>query len=239
MHTILHSWQQRYRVLGCSRHGRPLEAWHLGSSTSDAPCVLVMGAFHGDEPEGALVAKAWCRWLSDDVMARSAAQALQVVVVPVVNPDGLALKTRKNAWLVDINRNWPTQDWAVSARSEAYHGGPWPLSEPETQAMARLVTQLCPALIISFHTPYKEVNVDGPMDRVQPLAQAMATPYGYSVTTNIGYATPGSFGTWAGKEANRPVLTVELEEGGDEAALLADSYQAMLALLESVAHLTA
>jgi protein MpaA len=34
----------------------------------------------------------------------------------------------------------------------------------------------------------------------------------YPIEENIGYPTPGSFGTWAGIERNIPTITLELDE---------------------------
>jgi protein MpaA len=153
------------------------------------------------------------------------------MVIPCVNPDGLALATRKNAGQVDINRNWPTENWTNSPQTDPYHGGAWPASEPETQAILNVMTTLRPKAVISFHTPYAEVNTDGPADKIAPLAQAMASAYSYPVTKSIGYPTPGSFGSWAGVERGYPVLTVELAEKGCEATLLGQSRQALLNVL--------
>jgi protein MpaA len=45
------------------------------------------------------------------------------------------------------------------------------------------------------------------------LAELLAKYNGYPVTGDIGYPTPGSFGTWAGVEAGIPVITLELPRG--------------------------
>ena len=220
-----------YRLLGLSRQQRPLEAWAFGLKPEAQLDLLVMGAFHGDEPESYTVAKAWQHWLTHDPEVIAALGACSVMLLPCVNPDGYALATRKNAWQVDINRNWPTANWVNSPQSEAYHGGAWPASEPETQAVLNVMTTHRPKAVVSFHTPYAEVNTDGPEAKVAPLAQAVASAYGYPITQSMGYPTPGSFGSWAGVERDCPVLTVELAEKGCEATLLEHSRQALLNLL--------
>ena len=225
-----------YHIYGVSRFGHPLEAYYCQCHPGQQADLLLMGGFHGDEPEGITVAKAWLTTLLNDEVIKTALGTTSVVVIPSVNPDGAALATRKNGWLVDINRNWPTANWQPSLRSDAYHGGAWPLSEPETEALYQLIETAKPRQgILSLHTPYAEVNTDGPATQLEPLAQAVASAYQYPITASIGYPTPGSFGTWAGVEQGYPVLTVELAEGGDEVALLQQSYQALLNLLRVVA----
>ena len=43
----------------------------------------------------------------------------------------------------------------------------------------------------------------------------MAKQNNYDVVPDIGYPTPGSFGTYTGIERNVPVITLELPEGLD------------------------
>lgn len=133
-----------------------------------------------------------------------------VVILPVVNPDGLARRTRRNARGVDLNRNFPTKDWAPGNARRRNYGGPKPLSEPESRALHRLILRLRPQWIIAVHTINRGRycnNYDGPGEG---LARAFAACNGYPVTASIGYPTPGSFGTWAGRERGIPVLTLEL-----------------------------
>ena len=45
---------------------------------------------------------------------------------------------------------------------------------------------------------------------INGLAARMSAHNGYPVTANIGYPTPGSFGSWAGNDLRIPVITLEL-----------------------------
>jgi protein MpaA len=130
--------------------------------------------------------------------------------MPVVNPDGYAVRRRRNANRVDLNRNLPTSDWAPTPRRSRFYGGPAPASEPETQALIRLIETVRPVEIVSIHSISDHRycnNFDGPGGR---LARAMAGCNGYPVRGSIGYATPGSFGSWAGGELQIPTVTLEL-----------------------------
>ena len=44
------------------------------------------------------------------------------------------------------------------------------------------------------------------------LGGAVGDALGYPVESDIGYPTPGSFGTYCGVERNIPTLTIEVDE---------------------------
>jgi murein peptide amidase A len=171
---------------------------------------LVLGAFHGDEPESAELC---FRLLHDMHHDAEFLKCIRVGVVPIVNPDGLLLNTRKNANQVDINRNFETQNWEASEVDEHYHGGGFPFSEPETRIVARLIQQTNPRVILTYHTPYRLINYDDSSPQTQEMANVYGQSCNYPVEASIGYPTPGSFGNWAGVERGIHVLTVELPEG--------------------------
>jgi hypothetical protein len=72
--------------------------------------------------------------------AESLPHDVSLFLVPRLNPDGLAGKSRHNARGVDLNRNWQTNNWrpdeAESADGAPAAGGPSPFSEPETAAFS-------------------------------------------------------------------------------------------------------
>ena len=131
----------------------------------------------------------------------------RVVLVPIVNPDGLSGGVRTNANGVDINRNFPTKNWKNKIGLRKHFPGKYPTSEPETKAVIKMIKQFNPDRIVSIHTPLRIVNYDGP---AQDLAIDIAMLTGYPVRKNIGYPTPGSLGNYAGNEKNIPTITLEL-----------------------------
>lgn len=181
-------------AIGMSVKSRPL--WGVGSPDTK---VLFLGTFHGDESIAAMML--WY-WLSEKGNT-------QAMCVPVVNPDGLLEKQRGNANGVDLNRNWPTQNWEPTASRPSFNPGPKAASEPETRAIQALIEKMAPRLIVTLHAPYKIINYDGPAEAV---AAAMSKASGWLVKKDIGYPTPGSFGTWAGVERNIPTVTLELPD---------------------------
>jgi protein MpaA len=173
---------------------------------------LVLGATHGDEPESQWLVDQWMHhW--DEITSDGEG----VVAIPCLNPDGLALNTRQNANKVDLNRNFPTANWgqasdaAEKVLGHPYYGGSRAGSELETQWLIQLLETYHPKAILSVHTPYKVVNWDGP-PQAQLLADVVGAVTGYPVTHDIGYPTPGSFGTYVGIERHIPVITLELPE---------------------------
>ena len=99
-------------------------------------------------------------------------RGINLWVVPVYNPDGLAAHTRKNAHGVDLNRNFPYH-WADLDGS--YESGPRAGSEPETRAMMRFLRKIQPRRIISFHQPLYGVDTDTKSERFSAGSPARST----------------------------------------------------------------
>ena len=167
------------RRIGRSVEGRDLSAVDLRPAPAqpDRPLAVVVANIHGCEVISSEVAIALVEELTAEVPSVAATELLRVAdvtVVPVVNPDGrsrsldsLALRRpvsgapRRNANGVDLNRNWP---WVAGVRDHwsplsgtsrvrsPWYRGPHPLSEPETRAIAALVQQRPPAVLLNLHS---------------------------------------------------------------------------------------
>lgn len=170
--------------------------------------ILAIGVFHGDEPDGEYLIN---RYLQD-----RAETSNRLLFIPCLNPDGKEVQTRKNINGVDLNRNFPTKNWEKMQKSDDYYGGEKPASEIETQFLVYVIEKYKPDLILSIHEPYKVVNYDGPAEKI---AEDISKITGYKVEKNIGYPTPGSFGTYCGVEKNIPTITLELPEKEDKELL--------------------
>lgn len=164
----------------------------------DGKTILIIGVFHGDEPSGKYLIE---RYLKEDTAHKN-----RLLFIPCLNPDGLEACTRCNSKGVDLNRNFPAQNWQKSNRDK-YFGGETPASEIETQFLVSVIEKYTPALILTLHEPYCVVNYDGPALKV---AERISEITKYEVEESIGYPTPGSFGTYCGVERKIPVITLEL-----------------------------
>lgn len=163
--------------------------------------ILVIGVFHGDEPSGEYLIN---RYLQEKNETQN-----RLLFIPCLNPDGMNKRTRTNANMVDLNRNFPTKNWEKTDKNSPYYGGIAPASEQETQFLIYIIQKYKPDLIITLHEPYKIVNYDGPAEKI---ARKISEITGYEVEESIGYPTPGSFGTYCGIEQNIPTITLELPE---------------------------
>lgn len=188
-------------IFGYSVENRPLTAHVFG----DGPNVtLVISCVHGNEtstPGVALLLREHLLKHPEILRGR------RVVLVPVVNPDGLVRKSRRNARNVDINRNYPGT-WRRPKGGEPFKPGPSPASEPETRAMMALVARYKPLKIVSIHQPLHCMAYSGPRSR--PLAQEMSRYNRYRIAESVGYPTPGGFGGYCEKIIFTPVVTLEL-----------------------------
>ncbi|HEU4463131.1 MAG TPA: M14 family zinc carboxypeptidase [Solirubrobacterales bacterium] len=132
--------------IGRSVEGRPIVAF--ASGPTDAPLkVLVVGAIHGDETAGVRIARRLIR--------AAPISRVHLLVIPTINPDGVAAGTRGNAHGVDLNRNFPYR-WRPLGGGE--YSGSGPLSEPESRAAQHLILSEKPDVTIWFHQPFGLVD---------------------------------------------------------------------------------
>lgn len=190
-----------------SVRGRLIEAYEFGSGEH---CTLVIGGVHGDEPEGVNLTQSLLRYLQSLSLADF---EKKVILIPVANPDGFKAGTRRNAHKIDINRNFPTRNFYSCWLAGRYYSGKKPASEPETKAILKVAEEYHPDLIITFHADLNCVNYDGPAAEV---AARIGAANGMSVKDDLGYATPGSLGTYFGRERHIPVITLELLPKDDQ-----------------------
>lgn len=172
-------------------------ASHLGRR------LVVVGGVHGDERASVETA---LRALEGGVVSGAAGA---VVVVPALNPDGLLRGRKDNGAGVDLNRNFAAANWSAQ-HPAGYHPGAGPLSEPETAALAQLIESFAPSAVLAIHAPFACVNYDGP---AAAWAEAIAAACGWPVRADLGYPTPGSLGSWLGRDRGLPVVTLELPAG--------------------------
>jgi hypothetical protein len=185
--------------------------------SSDKPerPILLIGGVHGDEPEGVWLAEAALEWLkSDSVVELSQRKNLKVlpwIVITCLNPDGLQQATRVNGNGVDLNRNYPSRSWSPTFENERYNPGPSAGSEPEIQALVRLIADTRPRLIIHCHSWHPCIVCTG--EPGLSAAKALSDSSGYELKNEIGYPTPGSLSQFGWHDQRIPIICIEEAEG--------------------------
>jgi protein MpaA len=214
--NLLDDW--RAEEYGRSRDGVALRVF---LPAVDRPVEgLLVAAQHGEEAVTALVA----RRLLERVPGRSTGWA----VVPVANPDGLINGTRQNAAGVDLNRNFPAASWRsdesytyppgiederriVANRTNLSSPGEHAGSEPETQALMRLVERLRPPLVLDLHSPLELLLPRG--DVSSAVVDGLSRAAGLPIVDDVGGPCPGAFDDWL-VEVGIPAIVYEVEHAG-------------------------
>lgn len=210
-------------TIGMSREGRPIETMSFGTGSRR---LYVVGGIHGDERPAVENVPALIDHLAGDALG-----GWTVRIVLDANPDGTVANTRENAAGVDLNRNWPTERFAPSTAT-----GPAPLSEPETDALAKDIAAFVPDLIVALHAAREGpfVEHDGAADAPAAAFAAGASVLGrdWEVVAEVDWVTEGSLGTYFGKEGRIPVVTVEFNRWDSPASVTAELLAGMTGLLD-------
>jgi hypothetical protein len=192
----------------------------LGDNPGDAAKlrVMVVGGIHGDELSSSALALHWIKLAAQapsNAISNSPASFAGGVhwrFIPMLNPDGLTAKPAKrvNAHGVDLNRNFPTPNWARDAKiyweqrtkkDPRRWPGKEPLSEPESKYLHDEMAAFKPHLIVSIHAPYGVLDFDGPSVPPSKLGRLYLDQVGIF---------PGSLGNYGGVHKGMPVVTIEL-----------------------------
>jgi len=181
--------------LGRSYDGRPIQVVHV---RGEGPRVLVFGCIHGDECEGLEVIR---------LLERARPHA-DLWLVPQLNPDGHARRSRGNAHGVDLNRDFSAA------------------TQRETRIARKLILRLRPAVTIWFHQPQSVVRAWG---RSRAAARRYARLAGVRYRT-LGWP-PGSASRWQ-NGIGQTSFVVELPPGRLPDALARRHASAVLRLAD-------
>ncbi|MFW5748747.1 MAG: M14 family metallopeptidase [Chloroflexota bacterium] len=187
-------------IFGRSVEGRDLYARRIGTGST---ILMLVGGIHGGYEANTVT-------LVEELIAYFEATpgavlpGLSLVLIPVLNPDGLArgpsLTGRFNANAVDLNRNWDC-GWEPVAyfRDQQINPGTAPFSEPETQALASLVYDVRPALVLVYHSAANGVFAgDCPTGGVSAeMVRVLGTATGYNFGVPFDdYTVTGTAPSW-------------------------------------------
>jgi hypothetical protein len=185
--------------------------------------VMVVGGIHGDELSSSALALNWIKLATQSSTNQAPNNAISNTpasfaggihwrFIPMLNPDGLTNVPAKrvNANGVDLNRNFPTPNWARDAKvyweqktkkDPRRWPGKEPLSEPESRFLHDEMASFKPNLIVSVHAPYGVLDFDGPTVPPSKLGRLYLDQVGIF---------PGSLGNYGGVHKGMPVVTIEL-----------------------------
>jgi protein MpaA len=190
------------QVIGHSVAGRPILLFR-DSAPAAVLKVLVVGDIHGNETAGMRVTR---RLIAAEVPART-----ELLLLPTINPDGVAAGTRGNAHGVDLNRNFPYR-WRPLDGGE--YSGPEPFSEPESRTARRLILSEKPDVTLWFHQPFGLVDrPEGNPFAARRFAQLIGLPL-----VRLRGPYPGSVSRWQNHRfGHSTAFVVELPAGVDSA----------------------
>ncbi|HSW74900.1 MAG TPA: DUF2817 domain-containing protein [Candidatus Saccharimonadales bacterium] len=202
--------------LGASARGRPITAYQFGSGST---LIVYMAAMHGNESNTSSLLQQWTRALNADPDRIPSDHTL--VVIPEVNPDGVTANIRQNADNIDLNRNFPANNWQTVVTEPGGNGQPTnqggssPLSEPESRAIADYIQAHRPRLVLTYHSAAAvvEANDAGDSDALG-ATYAKLSAYKNVPTFAIGdtfdYSTTGAMEDWMHDKLGLPALVIEL-----------------------------
>lgn len=223
----------RSEVLGQSSENRDIVVHSFGHGNSN---VLFVGGVHGGyEWNSVLLAEEMIKYFASNQEA--VPDDLTINIIPVLNPDGLALVTngkvsdiealdvtswsadglgRTNANGIDLNRNFACK-WQPQAtwRGQTVSAGTEPFSEPEAKVLRNYVQKTNPAGVVFWHSVAGNVYGSECENGILPLTldimDAYATAGGYgAVAAFDAYPVTGDAEGWLAS-IGIPAVTVELE----------------------------
>ena len=219
-----------YREFARSINHRPLFRLDVGDGEAKRH-VSIIGRQHPPETTGSLALMRFVEELAgDSELARKFRQEFHVMVIPLINPDGVdAGHWRHNLGHVDLNRDWGA------------------FAQPETRAAAEEITTLSKTgrifLHLDFHSTAKDVFYTQPDDKpsssplftVRWLEALQKRVPDYKVNREASPTpTLTTSAYWAHSTFGIPAITYEIGDNTDRAQLkrvAASAAQEMMTLL--------
>ena len=219
-------------TLGYSSEGRPINAYVYGSGSST---YLYTAAIHGNEQSSMYVAQGWMNDL--EVNPGRIPTNARIVIIPQVNPDGVAKSSRLNPRGVNLNRNFPTSNWSsnivTSSGEQAGGGGESAGSERETQVLMAATSRYSPRFVITLHSSGSLVNSnDVGISIAAGKEYARLARYSFvpnsATSGTFGFDMTGTYEDWL-LERGTPAILIELDT--DKGNHYARNQSAMWAML--------
>ena len=188
--------------IGTSVQGRGIYATYFGTGSKK---IVFFASMHGSEANTKTTLNRLIYDLENNKYRIPTNKT--IIVIPTVNPDGIANRTRFNAHGVDLNRNFDSSTWVSGTYFLTHYyplgGGTTPFSEPESVAIRNLVYRESPYLTISYHSAAGYV-IPTNTSRGIELGIIYSQLSGYRYTPpgtegSFSYDITGTFEEWAGE----------------------------------------
>ena len=185
------TWYHK-ETIGRSAGDRAIVAYRAGEPGK--PVVMVVATMHGEENFGQYVARG--------LLEGRKIVDVDLWVVPVLNPDGLAKDRRWLSGHVDLNRNFST-NWVRRANS-----GRKPASAKETRVIMKFLDRVDPVYLVSWHQPLRAVDSDSVKDNglMNRLADGLDLP---KKPLTCGGECHGTMTQWFNANHDGAAITVE------------------------------
>ena len=219
-------------LLGKSREGRDI--WLLNSSPDEEKprTLVIVGRQHPPEVTGAFALTAFVeQLLADTPQARNFREGHRLLIVPNLNPDGVAHGNwRHNAGGIDLNRDWG------------------PFTQPETRLMRDLIASTVAdrrtrlQLVLDFHstyrdlmyTQYDEEPVEPPMFAAHWIARIRERLPAYALEREPNNSGVPSARTYVSRKYGISSITYEVGDNTERARIARVSQEAAFALMDAM-----
>lgn len=214
------TWSRVYR----STDRRAIETLQLGSGRQR---IAILGSLHGDETQSVALVEELARHLKThpETMRRSS-----VLLVKTPNPDGWYGRTPYNIHGVDLNRNFPSNNWKNLPNTRS---GSNAASEAETRVVIRLLSDFRPTLLVHLKDGRDQsvVNREGNAKKVSEQIARLVN--GRSVE-GLGAKTSGSVENYAATDLKCPSVTLLLAREASPQAAWSKNRDGLLSLFGPV-----
>jgi predicted deacylase len=189
-----------YTSVGKTYNG--IDVWLFTAGNLTGKRVLWDGELHGNEDKGSEILFLIAEWLleSGDPQTTTTLEENYVMFIPIINDRDLRGNgnTEISPYGVDLNRNFAT-GWSLSDANSDTYSGPYPVSEPETQALRSVFSTYRPMFYVNMHCgagPYaahyrwgNQALAEQVIARTKTIAQEMEiTPYETRTFGSSGFA---------------------------------------------------
>lgn len=180
--------------IGQTQQGRSLNVDVVGTGRE---VLVILSSIHGTETIGTPL----CNQLLDRLVEHPEwIQGKTLYIVRMANPDGMVEGLRGNRHNIDINRNFPTDNFG-----RGWFNGDEPLTASESEVLMTFFQQINPARVLTIHQPLNGIDFDGPS---KELATALSDASGIRIH-RLG-SRSGSLGSFVGVELGVPIVTLEV-----------------------------